>query len=56
LQIWENYVEGEEINSGPVVESKQKEVLKVVEILLNDIAFICQTTISDFSILICIFR
>ncbi|KAJ6869386.1 hypothetical protein NC651_034205 [Populus alba x Populus x berolinensis] len=30
LKIWENYVEGEEINSGPVVESKQKEVLKVV--------------------------
>ncbi|XP_011040304.1 PREDICTED: staphylococcal nuclease domain-containing protein 1 isoform X2 [Populus euphratica] len=30
LKIWENYVEGEAINSGPVVESKQKEVLKVV--------------------------
>ncbi|KAH8486568.1 hypothetical protein H0E87_025540 [Populus deltoides] len=30
LKIWENYVEGEEINSGPVVESKQKEVLKVL--------------------------
>ncbi|KAJ6339433.1 hypothetical protein OIU77_007407 [Salix suchowensis] len=30
LKIWENYVEGEEVNKGPVVESKQKEVLKVV--------------------------
>lgn len=30
LQIWENYIEGEEASNGPVVESKQKEVLKVV--------------------------
>ncbi|KAF9671798.1 hypothetical protein SADUNF_Sadunf12G0086100 [Salix dunnii] len=28
--IWEKYVEGEEVNNGPAVESKQKEVLKVV--------------------------
>ncbi|XP_011003528.1 PREDICTED: staphylococcal nuclease domain-containing protein 1-like [Populus euphratica] len=30
LKIWEKYVEGEEVNNGPAVESKQKEVLKVV--------------------------
>lgn len=30
LKIWENYVEGEEASNGPAVESKQKEVLKVV--------------------------
>ncbi|KAJ8772455.1 hypothetical protein K2173_027632 [Erythroxylum novogranatense] len=30
LKIWENYVEGEEVSNGSVVESKQKEVLKVV--------------------------
>ncbi|KAJ8752668.1 hypothetical protein K2173_005557 [Erythroxylum novogranatense] len=31
LKIWENYVEGEEVvSNGPAVESKQKEVLKVV--------------------------
>ncbi|CAK7336878.1 unnamed protein product [Dovyalis caffra] len=30
LKIWEKYVEGEEVNTGPAVESKQKEVLKVV--------------------------
>lgn len=30
LQIWENYVEGQEaVNGSSVVESKQKEVLKV---------------------------
>ncbi|KAF2321361.1 hypothetical protein GH714_040435 [Hevea brasiliensis] len=30
LKIWENYVEGKEVSNGPAVESKQKEVLKVV--------------------------
>ncbi|KAG2678373.1 hypothetical protein I3843_11G000400 [Carya illinoinensis] len=30
LKIWENYVEGEEVSNGAAVESKQKEVLKVV--------------------------
>ncbi|GLT39904.1 hypothetical protein SLA2020_140700 [Shorea laevis] len=32
LKIWENYVEGEEVSNGTaaVIESKQKEVLKVV--------------------------
>ncbi|KAL4634705.1 hypothetical protein ACB092_04G219400 [Castanea dentata] len=30
LKIWENYVEGEEVPNGAVVESKQKEVLKVM--------------------------
>lgn len=32
LQIWENYVEGAEVSNGAaaVVESKQKEVLKVL--------------------------
>ncbi|KAJ6889111.1 ribonuclease TUDOR 1-like [Populus alba x Populus x berolinensis] len=30
MGIWEKYVEGEEVNNGPAVESKQKEVLKVV--------------------------
>ncbi|KAG5223298.1 nuclease domain-containing protein [Salix suchowensis] len=30
LKIWEKYVEGEEVNNGPAVDSKQKEVLKVV--------------------------
>lgn len=29
LKIWENYVEGEEVSNGSVVESKQKETLKV---------------------------
>lgn len=30
LQIWENYVEGEEVSTnGKAVETKQKEVLKV---------------------------
>lgn len=30
LQIWENYVEGEEVPNGASVESEQKEVLKVL--------------------------
>ncbi|KAK1568612.1 hypothetical protein Q3G72_026715 [Acer saccharum] len=30
LKIWENYVEGEEVSNGKEIESKQKEVLKVV--------------------------
>ncbi|KAI6675794.1 hypothetical protein NL676_003700 [Syzygium grande] len=30
LKIWENYVEGQEVSNGSAVESKQKEVLKVV--------------------------
>ncbi|GAV82791.1 SNase domain-containing protein/TUDOR domain-containing protein [Cephalotus follicularis] len=30
LKIWENFVEGEEVSNGSAVESKQKEVLKVV--------------------------
>ncbi|CAH9104639.1 unnamed protein product [Cuscuta europaea] len=30
LKIWANYVEGEEVPSGPVSERKQKEELKVV--------------------------
>lgn len=31
LQIWENYVEGEEVSNGSApVESKQKEVIKVL--------------------------
>ncbi|KAJ4847923.1 Translin-1 [Turnera subulata] len=30
LKIWENYVEGQEVSNGPAVESKQKEVLKVL--------------------------
>ncbi|KAF8390783.1 hypothetical protein HHK36_025311 [Tetracentron sinense] len=30
LKIWENYVEGQEVANGSAVESKQKEVLKVV--------------------------
>ncbi|KAK3183294.1 hypothetical protein Dsin_030580 [Dipteronia sinensis] len=30
LKIWENYVEGEEVSNDKAVESKQKEVLKVV--------------------------
>ncbi|KAG5029883.1 hypothetical protein JHK87_013397 [Glycine soja] len=29
LQIWENYVEGEEVSNGAPVENKQQEVLKV---------------------------
>lgn len=29
-QIWENYVEGEEVvNGGPKIETRQKETLKV---------------------------
>jgi len=34
LQIWENYVEGEEVSNGAPVENKQQEVLKVLNILL----------------------
>ncbi|KAJ4728918.1 Ribonuclease [Melia azedarach] len=30
LKVWEKYVEGEEVTNGAAVESKQKEVLKVV--------------------------
>lgn len=30
LKIWENYVEGQEVASGPTSDTKQKEVLKVV--------------------------
>jgi len=30
LQIWENFVEGEEVSNGAVVENKQQEVLKVL--------------------------
>ncbi|KAE9587364.1 hypothetical protein Lal_00004854 [Lupinus albus] len=30
LKIWENYVEGEEVSNGAVVENKQQEVLKVI--------------------------
>lgn len=30
LKIWEKYVEGEEVSNGAAVESKQKEVLKVM--------------------------
>ncbi|KAJ6800938.1 ribonuclease TUDOR 2-like [Iris pallida] len=30
LKIWENYVEGQEVTSGPTSDTKQKEVLKVV--------------------------
>nr|GMC75257.1 staphylococcal nuclease domain-containing protein 1-like [Ipomoea batatas] len=29
LKIWENYIEGEEVSTGPVVERRQKEELKV---------------------------
>jgi staphylococcal nuclease domain-containing protein 1 len=34
-QIWENYVEGEEVSNGTTVEKKQQEVLKVLGILLR---------------------
>lgn len=34
MQIWENYVEGEEVSNGAHVENKQQEVLKVCSILL----------------------
>lgn len=34
LQIWENYVEGEEVSNGVPAENKQQEVLKVLSILL----------------------
>lgn len=37
LQIWENYVEGEEVSNGAAVEGKQKEVLKVILILLHHV-------------------
>ena len=30
LQVWEKYVEGEEVATGPVVENEKKEVLKVL--------------------------
>ncbi|KAI6675768.1 hypothetical protein NL676_003674 [Syzygium grande] len=30
LKIWENYVEGQEVSNGSAIESKQKEVLKVM--------------------------
>ncbi|KAJ7945200.1 Ribonuclease [Quillaja saponaria] len=30
LKVWENYVEGEEVSDGSAVETKQKEVLKVM--------------------------
>ncbi|KAL9313935.1 hypothetical protein ACSQ67_019387 [Phaseolus vulgaris] len=30
LKIWENFVEGEEVSNGAVVENKQQEVLKVI--------------------------
>nr|GMC69028.1 ribonuclease TUDOR 1-like [Ipomoea batatas] len=29
LKIWENYIEGEQVSTGPVVERRQKEELKV---------------------------
>lgn len=31
LQIWENYVEGQEVTNGSAAESKQKETLKVLK-------------------------
>jgi len=31
LQIWENFVEGEEVSNGAAVENKQQEVLKVLK-------------------------
>lgn len=37
LQVWEKYVEGEEVTNGAAVESKQKEVLKVLWILLHHV-------------------
>lgn len=37
LQIWENYVEGEEVPNGAVVESKQKEVLKVLGMQVHQV-------------------
>lgn len=37
FQIWENYVEGEEVPNGAVVESKQKEVLKVLGIQVHQV-------------------
>lgn len=36
-QIWENYVEGEEVTNGAAVESKQKEVLKVIGIQVHEV-------------------
>ncbi|KAK9278594.1 hypothetical protein L1049_028166 [Liquidambar formosana] len=30
LKIWESYIEGEEVSNGSAIESKKKEVLKVV--------------------------
>lgn len=42
FQIWEKYVEGEEVSNGAAVESKQKEVLKVLAIRVHQvIAFSC---------------
>ena len=38
VQIWENYVEGEEVSNGAAVEeSKQKEVLKVLGVLVHQV-------------------
>lgn len=34
LQIWEDYVEGQEASNGSVVEGKHKEVIKVDDIVL----------------------
>ena len=37
LQIWENYVEGEEVTNGSTPEKKQKEEFKVLRVILvND--------------------
>lgn len=34
LQIWENYVEGEEVTNGSTPEKKQKEEFKVLKIIV----------------------
>lgn len=31
-QIWENFIEGEEVSSGSTAERKQKEELKVLRL------------------------
>lgn len=33
LQIWENFVEGEEVSNGVAVERRQKEELKVCHVI-----------------------
>lgn len=51
MQIWENYVEGQEVSNGAAVESKQKEVLKVIGVQVHPVMnyFFSCTMVNDLS-------